>query len=186
MTTARLTAGGALSRYPYTVDDLRADYPGTGFFTPLDPGTMAHYRMVAVEATPAPAADLGHDVVEAAPQLVDGVWTQQWVVTPVNAGVLAQRQAEAQSAVVYMFTAALEAHYDAKASERRYDTRYTCALRAGYAGPFQAEGTAFAQWMDACNAHAYTVLAQVQAGQRAMPATPQALIAELPKLEWPA
>jgi len=84
------------------------------------------------------------------------------------------------------FVAALEAHYDAKAQERSYDNRLTCALRAGYPGPFQGEGTAFAVWMDTCNAYAYTVLDSVQAGQRAMPATPAALIAELPALVWPS
>ena len=84
------------------------------------------------------------------------------------------------------FVAALEDHYDTKAKERRYDDRYTCALRAGYPGPFQAEGTAFAVWMDDCNALGYTTLAQVLAGQRAAPESTAALIAELPPMVWPA
>ncbi len=85
---------------------------------------------------------------------------------------------------VAVFTAALERWYDRVAQARRYDNRYTCALRAGYAGPFQAEGAAFAAWMDTCNAHAYGVMAAVQAGQRAMPESPAALVAELPTPPW--
>jgi hypothetical protein len=81
------------------------------------------------------------------------------------------------------YTAALEAHYDKKAKERKYDNRYTCSIRAGYVGPFQAEGIAFAQWMDACNAACYTMLAAV-AGGAPMP-TIEEVIAGLPELTWP-
>lgn len=86
--------------------------------------------------------------------------------------------------IVAEYTAVLERHYDTKAGERRYDNRFTCALRAGYAGPFQAEGATFALWMDNCNAYAYSVMAAVQAGTRQMPSIEQ-LINELPALAWP-
>ena len=81
-------------------------------------------------------------------------------------------------------TAALEAHYDTKARERRYDNRLTCALRAGYAGPFQAEGAIFAIWMDTCNEYGYQVMQDCLAGNRAIP-TADELLAELPELVWP-
>lgn len=82
------------------------------------------------------------------------------------------------------YVRALEALYDIKAQERKYDTRYTCALRAGYVGPFQAEGQSFALWMDTCNAHAYVVMRDVLSGVRAVPTIAE-LIAELPALVWP-
>lgn len=82
------------------------------------------------------------------------------------------------------YTALLDAHIDAKARERGYDSRVTCALRAGYPGPFQAEGQAFAPWMDACYATGQQVLADVTADTRPMP-TPEAFIAELPPMVWP-
>ena len=83
------------------------------------------------------------------------------------------------------FEAALDRHLDATAQARRYDNRITCALRAGYPGPFQAEGQAFALWMDACNLAAYTLLAEVQAGVRPLPETTQGLIEALPPMVWP-
>ena len=86
--------------------------------------------------------------------------------------------------IVAELTTALEAHYDAKAREKRYDNRLTCALRAGYAGPFQAEGIAFAQWMDNCNAYGYQVTTNCLAGTRTAP-TEAELIAELPVMVWP-
>lgn len=82
------------------------------------------------------------------------------------------------------YIAALDAHIDAKARARGYDSRVTCALRAGYPGPFQAEGQAFAQWMDACYATGQQALAAVLAGQRPMPTT-EAFFDELPPMVWP-
>ena len=87
---------------------------------------------------------------------------------------------------IVAFDAALAAHLDATARERRYDNRITCALRAGCPGPFQAEGIAFASWMDQCNALAYQLLAEVVAGTRPMPDSPQALIDLMPAMEWPS
>lgn len=86
--------------------------------------------------------------------------------------------------IIEQLTQALEAYYDSIARSMRYDNRYTCALRAGYAGPFQAEGLAFATWMDACNAYGYQVIADVQNGLRGIPAAEE-LLAELPLFVWP-
>lgn len=93
-----------------------------------------------------------------------------------------QELAEQQIAAIVK---AMEQLFDSTAQSRRYDNRTTCALRAGYAGPFQAEGIAFATWMDACNAMAYQMLAEVQAGTRPMPETVADALALLPAMQWP-
>jgi len=102
--------------------------------------------------------------------------------------VIAPTQAELDAAAaeqqIAEYTAKLESFYDKKAAERKYDSRFTCALRAGYVGPFQAEGAAFAVWMDNCNATAYAVMAEVLAGTRANPSFPE-LLALMPLLTWP-
>lgn len=81
---------------------------------------------------------------------------------------------------------AMEGLFDATAHQKHYDNRFTCALRAGYPGPFQAEGMAFAAWMDGCNALAYQMLAEVQAGTRQMPVNTDQALALLPVMVWPA
>ena len=43
------------------------------------------------------------------------------------------------------YDAALTAHLDAVAQTKRYADRISCSVRAGYPGPFQAEGVVFAQ-----------------------------------------
>ena len=83
------------------------------------------------------------------------------------------------------FEKALTDHLDKTAQARRYDNRITCAVRAGFAGPFQAEGTAFALWMDECNALAYQWLTEVEAGTRPPFATTDEMIAALPPMVWP-
>ncbi|HBG06902.1 MAG: hypothetical protein A2075_12450 [Geobacteraceae bacterium GWC2_58_44] len=79
---------------------------------------------------------------------------------------------------------ALERHSEKVAQSRRYDSPLTCALRAGYPGPFQAEGVAFGTWMDNCNAYVYAEMAKVSSGERAVP-RPEEVISELPPMVWP-
>lgn len=84
-----------------------------------------------------------------------------------------------------ILTGVLNKHLDSVAGQRRYDSRFTCALRAGFPGPFQEEGQVFAAWMDACNMVGYRLMAEVKAGTRPVP-TDAELIAALPVIEWPA
>lgn len=129
-------------------------------------------------ATERPASDfidIAHELREAPADVQDG-----WVLRE-DGSIGPEIPTADQIAADY--TAKLEALFDAKAQERRYDNRLTCALRAGYAGPFHDEGEAFAQWMDATNAYGYTVMAAVQAGERPLP-TWEELAAELPAAPW--
>lgn len=89
-----------------------------------------------------------------------------------------------QQEIIASYSSALDAHYDDKAHEKHYDNRLTCALRAGYPGPFHAEGAAFASWMDTCNALAYQLLAEVLSGTRPIPSIDDVLT-DLPELVWP-
>jgi hypothetical protein len=82
------------------------------------------------------------------------------------------------------YTNALTSMLDKEAQSHMYDDRISCALRAGYPGPFHAEGVAFAMWMDGCNAQAYTLMAQVQASTAPQP-TMEQFMAIFPKMVWP-
>jgi len=86
---------------------------------------------------------------------------------------------------IRLFEQALDSHMDTVAREYRYNDRFTFALRAGYTGPWQAEGVAFAQWMDTCNATVYTMLEEVIAGTRTLPDSPSVLIETLPEFVKP-
>lgn len=136
----------------------------------IDKGVVANIIVVdSLDALP--------DLVDAQDAAIGDLWDGTAFTKP---------QPEAPAApTVADFERALDAHLDAKAQERRYRDRVTCAMRAGFTGPFQAECLAFAQWMDACNVYAYAQLAAVQAGQRPPPASVEAFVDELPDLIWP-
>ena len=82
------------------------------------------------------------------------------------------------------YESAMEAHFDSVAQSKRYDNRVTCAMRASYEGPYQAEGAAFGRWMDACYAAGYGVLEKVQLGLLPFPSLDE-LLAGFPQMEWP-
>lgn len=86
--------------------------------------------------------------------------------------------------IIADYERALDQHLDAAAQSRRYNDRFTFALRAGYPGPYHAEAVVFAAWMDDCNAQAYQLLQDVQAGTATLP-TVEAFIAALPVLVLP-
>lgn len=83
------------------------------------------------------------------------------------------------------FDKALTDHLDKTAQARKYDNRITCAVRAGYPGPFQAEGIAFAEWMDGCNKLAYQWQAEIEAGTKPVFASTSDFLNALPAMVWP-
>ena len=153
--------------------EIRAAFPGFSFPAEMSEGDIAFAGLVPVEPSEPPQHSDTHSAVQAPPELVNGAWRQVWASVPKPAPTVAD------------FDKALTDHLDATAKQRRYESRVTCALRAAYSGPFQAEGRAFAQWMDECNALAYQLLAELEAGTRPWPVTTQALIDELPAMVWP-
>lgn len=183
MTTALLHENGTLARYPYTIDDLRADHPGTVLFLPLDEATMAHYRMVTVQASPAPSVPLTSTVLEAEPALIDGVWTQQWDTRPATSAELSART----EAVERGMTAAIQARLDDFARTRGYDGIASLASYAGDPDPqFAAEGAYGRSVRSATWRKAWQIMADVQAGRRALPSGIGDIEPELPALAWPA
>lgn len=140
-------------------------------------------------------------VYQVAPELTSkGHWEQRWEIRSkfteyvqdgVTVTVAEQEKAalviaaqQAQQLMIAQFDAALTNHLDQTAQAKRYDNRISCALRAGYDGPFKAEGVAFAAWMDTCNASAYKKMAAVLSGQEQIP-TVDEFIASLPAIVWP-
>ncbi|MCQ4310928.1 hypothetical protein NAV33_03300 [Pseudomonas stutzeri] len=133
---------------------------------PADAVPMTEARYQEVIANPAPGKIRSHDA-EGLPILIE---RPPIVPTP--------EQTEAD------LTAVLNRHLDLVAGQRRYDSRFTCSLRAGFPGPFQEEGKVFAAWMDACNMTGYQLMAEVKAGRAPVPSEAD-LIAAMPVIAWP-
>lgn len=79
---------------------------------------------------------------------------------------------------------AVQAHLDVTVQARNYNNILSCcSYAASLDATFAAEGAAAMAWRDAVWRHCYDVLAEYAAGTRPLP-TPEALIAELPALNW--
>jgi len=74
---------------------------------------------------------------------------------------------------------------DSKVQERNYDNVHTCVGTYLYSPieKFRLEAEAVRDWVSYVWAKCYEILAQVEAGARAIP-TLEEVIAELPVLEW--
>lgn len=81
---------------------------------------------------------------------------------------------------------AIEAHVEATARERDYSSAVSLAsYYNSTVEPWASEAQAFVPWRDAVWQHAYAELDKVAAGEREQP-TIEALIGELPTIDWPA
>jgi len=106
-------------------------------------------------------------------------WTREYSVTPRSL-----TPDEYKQVMLRRYDEALTAHLDATAQSKRYADRITCAVRAGFPGPFQQEGIAFAQWMDSCNALGYQIMDEVQSGSRPLPSIEE-FVGMMPPMDWP-
>lgn len=89
---------------------------------------------------------------------------------------------EIEQQVQAQLTSVVQHVLDSKAQELLYDSCLSvCSYIDTGVAKFDAEGRAFRAWRSAVWAKGYEILAQVQAGERAIP-TEAELIAELPQL----
>lgn len=163
--------------YPYALQRLPRDFPNVSFMQPFEANDLLHFGVFAVEQTAQPAFNpLTQRVAEVAPV----GRRQTWAVIDLTADELPA----AVQKFIKPYQDAMDALFDRTAQAKQYDDRKTCALRAGYVGPFQTEGTAFAQWMDGCYALGYQIIEEVKAGQREIPSVGE-FLALLPVMTWP-
>lgn len=88
------------------------------------------------------------------------------------------------SQIIAEYEQVLDSYFDEVAKSKRYDSRFTLALRAGYEGPYQEEASAFATWMDACNQIAYGLMESIMSGEVQLPSKSE-FLNTLPLLVWP-
>jgi len=82
-------------------------------------------------------------------------------------------------------TSVIQSTLDEKANERNYDNILSlCTYATSPTIKFSDEGKAGVAWRDEVWAQGYVILADVEAGTRAIP-TEAELIAELPAFVWP-
>ncbi|GGB00798.1 hypothetical protein GCM10011491_31240 [Brucella endophytica] len=108
-----------------------------------------------------------------------------WTPDPSTIITAEAKQAQAMTAMVSTYRAAIQSLIDARAMEKQYDSGATLASYVNSTVPqWAAEANAFVAWRDQVWAYALAELDKVQAGERGQP-TVEAFLAELPVFEWP-
>ena len=89
-------------------------------------------------------------------------------------------------AQIAAFRSAVQAHVDATAQSRDYDSGNSLAsYTSSTVEAWRAEAEVFVAWRDAVWTFVIDRLAQVEAGEVSPPETAEALIALLPDIDWP-
>jgi hypothetical protein len=186
--------------YPHSEADIRRAFPNTSFANPFTPPD----NYAVVFPAPQPTASIIQSVREITPVLtVKGHYEQTWEIVPKfveytdeqgvthtvqeqeTAAIMADAEAKTQ-AFIASVTVATQARLDDFAKTRNYDGILSACTYASSPSPkFSGEGQYCVNVRDSTWATLYALMAEVQGGQRSMPATVADVLAELPVLVWP-
>jgi hypothetical protein len=86
----KLDSDGTLSRYPYTLADLRLENKGTSWPKTISDEVAAGFGVYPVTPAPQPAERYDITIERTAIQQGEG-WVEQWIETPVSTTELARR-----------------------------------------------------------------------------------------------
>lgn len=152
--------------------DIRAKYQTAPLYSDADFARLGYARRDVVEV---PSGASGYQTAtEGVETLVNGVWTQVWLVTD-----------KALPELSAMFEVAVQGFLNAGAEAKGYgsdrsESIVSACSYAGAANPFQTEGAAFVTWRGVVWQQCFTDLTAISLGQMAMPASVAAYLTTLP------
>jgi hypothetical protein len=94
-----LNDAGKIASHPYSLHQLRIDNPNTSFPAGMTEAALAEWRVYRVLPNSAPTVPHTQNVVEVAPTIIDGAWTQTWAVTDASADEIEARTVAQASAM---------------------------------------------------------------------------------------
>lgn len=87
-----LTSNNAISKFPYSLEELRSDNPQTSFPLEMSSDELAEWGVFAVEEQAPPTFNEQTESIERQPPaLISGVWVQGWVVVAASAEEIESR-----------------------------------------------------------------------------------------------
>ena len=103
---------GVVTKYPYTLTDMRLDNPTVSFSDTIPDETAASFNVFPVVQTPAPSYDsLTQDLIWVNPIYENGSWVQQWRVDDIsNEEAINRLDQKRQGMVVTPFQAKAALH----------------------------------------------------------------------------
>jgi hypothetical protein len=90
--------------YPFDLAQLKVEFPQVSFaqtvLAGVFPDRLAEWGVYPVEPADRPVDAIITDIEEGPPELADGVWTQQWLVTTAQPAAVSARLASLRAAAV--------------------------------------------------------------------------------------
>ena len=94
-----LTSNNSVSKFPYSLEELRSDNPQTSFPLEMSAEELAEWGVYSVEEQNPPAYNEQTETIELQPpSLVNGVWVQGWLIAQASAEEI-QRRTTAKAAL---------------------------------------------------------------------------------------
>lgn len=72
---------GQIEKYPYSEGRLKAENPTTSFPLIMTDEVLAAFNVQKVTQVQQPHITYKQNIIEGTPELIDGQWTQTWIVT---------------------------------------------------------------------------------------------------------
>lgn len=180
-----LIENGAVTRYPYTVTDVRLAYPDVSFAVDPSDEALAAFGMMRVFFTTPPTANEDtQKVVEEFPvfNATAQRWEQNWQVVALTADELQAKDKALYDSIV----ADTQVRLDTFAQSRGYDSMLSaCTYASSSVTKFSTEGQYCVDARDATWAKLIEILGEVTAGTRPRPSGYADIEADLPPLVWP-
>ena len=95
-----LASNNVISKFPYSLEELRSDNPQTSFPVEMSASELAEWCVYSVEEpSPRPVCNEQTEAIELQPpSLIDGVWVREWLIVSVDPAEL-ERRTTAQAAL---------------------------------------------------------------------------------------
>ena len=165
--------------------ELRAHFSNVSFPAIIDNAELVQFGVFPLYSVKPEYDAETQKLVDSGVELIDGKYQIKWQIEPLDQETIDLNKHIAWQKLINEYDKALTDYLDSIAAIRRYDNRISCAVRAGYPGPYQEECQAFGTFMDQCNEMAYQLLNDITIGVRPMFNSTQEFIDILPKFTWP-
>lgn len=173
-----------VEQYPYTLGDLQADNPNTNFPRNISSRVdiLTDFNMFKVTDVSPPTVDpRTHTVQEETPQLIEGSWKQIWSTRAATQ----QEQENMAASLQSNFSDLIQKRLDDFAKTRNYSSILSAVTYEDDVNPaFAQEAEDAKRLRSETWTAAYVLLAEIEAGQRAIPSSISDIENDLPTLAW--
>lgn len=129
-------------------NDVRRMFPNVSL---VSGESNPELNIIAYQTSPQPQHNyLREQVIEVSPRESHGVYTQRWMVIPLEQEEAELRVKQHNESMAIQIESSMYELFNSKAREKGYDSYQNVFIRTGFKSIFQKECLAFAKWVETC------------------------------------